>query len=122
MDLSESPTAIDCFFAAFAEEASSYLHQLLNESCYGCLYERPSQRDHDVCLMMDRREALILYFERLIELTPRSKVMANYINQLDKHNIGMEAGLEPFIKSDPFYRIAADSEKTTEIVEILMNL
>ena len=31
--------------------------------CYGCLYDRPGQRDHDKCLMLDPIEKLEEFFE-----------------------------------------------------------
>ena len=31
--------------------------------CYGCLYDRPGQRDHDKCLMLDPFEKLEEFFE-----------------------------------------------------------
>ena len=31
--------------------------------CYGCLYDRPGQRDHDKCLMLDPFDKLEEFFE-----------------------------------------------------------
>ena len=39
-------------FKIFANEAYKRLGNLRTENCFGCLNDRPSQKDHDLCLQL----------------------------------------------------------------------
>ena len=42
----------DNLFSLYAREAAKRLSELRTKHCYGCTYDRPSQKDHDLCMAM----------------------------------------------------------------------
>lgn len=55
--------------------------------CYGCLYDRPGQRDHDKCLMLDPIEKLEEFFEIAWEKCQFAEILKPLIYEYMKVNI-----------------------------------
>ena len=48
-------------YETYAKELAKHIGDLSVEKCYGCQFSRPSQTDHDICLMTPYSELLDLY-------------------------------------------------------------
>ena len=42
------------------------LPEIIHTNCFGCVYDYPSQREHD-CLMMNKEESFNMYFEEILK-------------------------------------------------------
>jgi hypothetical protein len=58
---------MDLLVVLFAKHLLEKIPEVLGEKCYGCKTEHPSQIQHDVCIMMSRKEQVELFFEDLLE-------------------------------------------------------
>ncbi|XP_033103520.1 uncharacterized protein LOC117106269 isoform X2 [Anneissia japonica] len=50
----------------YLEEFLLSLRNLIKLECYGCEFDRPSQIDHDICLMMTPHEQMTMFFEKIL--------------------------------------------------------
>lgn len=57
---------MDILTVLFAKHLLKKIPAVVYEKCYGCQADHPSQIQHDVCIMMSRKEHVELYFDELI--------------------------------------------------------
>ena len=84
-DSVQPATVKDIFFASVESKIS--IISVVRQNCPGCIYNCPSQRDHDLCLSVPLDEILNLYLPEIIENVPRRRVMDEFISKIDEKNI-----------------------------------
>ena len=70
---------------AFLADCRQRLRSCIEQECYGCIYDRPSQRDHDVCLL-DIPEKYQSIFGKLISMVDHdhiTRLFKDYLYKLD---------------------------------------
>ena len=68
---------------AYALHLVDMIPTVTRELCYGCEFNRPSQLDHDVCLMMEENERILHCLPHALKELDVSKVLRTFANQLD---------------------------------------
>ena len=62
--------------------AFSALCSIRKEKCYGCQFDRLSQRDHDFCLMMSDREVVEECLEELLKRLDWKTIQFEFLNSV----------------------------------------
>lgn len=70
---------------AYVEEMEGCMKKVVSEKCYGCQVDHPSQRQHDVCLMMEAEERLELFFDTAWQIMSADSVFKVWKDKLTDH-------------------------------------
>lgn len=83
--------------------AKLYLY-VKREACYGCVHDRPSQRDHEVCLEYTYKTLVGYYLERVFKLFEEElrRKVAHDLNLSEEH-ITKVFEHHKFLKRCPFH-------------------
>lgn len=66
--------------SCYARESRRVIFEkLVKELCYGCSVNHPSQRQHDVCLMMEENEQMDLCMDQSLERVSKESVMHRWL-------------------------------------------
>ena len=118
-DLVVPSTVKDVFFASVESKFS--IISVVRQNCPGCIYNSPSQRDHDLCLSVPLSEILNLYLPEIIENIPRRRVMDEFVSKIDENNIDLKLVIDFFREFDPFTRLNHDTGWQNEFRNILLS-
>ena len=69
---------------AYAECLRPLIARVATSLCYGCRVDHPSQRQHDVCLMMETRDRVDLCFEDAMDILDRNQAIGTWFGHLSK--------------------------------------
>ncbi len=72
---------------AYAKEIASHLWEVTQKKCYGCIVDHPSQRHHDVCLMMEEEERIDVCFEDALRLVDHDRATTDWKKSIEHLNI-----------------------------------
>ena len=118
-DSVQPATVKDIFFASVESKIS--IISVVRQNCAGCIYNSPSQRDHDLCLSVPLDEILNLYLPEIIENVPRRRVMDEFVSKIDEKNIDLKLVIDFFRDFDPFTRLNHDTAWQNEFRNILLS-
>ena len=118
-DSVQPATVKDIFFASVESKIS--IISVVRQNCPGCIYNCPSQRDHDLCLSVPLDEILNLYLPEIIENVPRRRVMDEFISKIDEKNIDLKLVMDFFRDFDPFTHLNHDTSWQNEFRNILLS-
>ena len=63
------------------------LNAMIPRICHGCIYDCPSQRDHDVCLLADDEERLLkIYSEAWSMLNLKDRILESMLSDVNISN------------------------------------
>ena len=60
---------------AYADHMAEVLGEAIKELCYGCSVDHPSQKEHDVCVMMEMEERVYHCYRKCLELVNEDYIM-----------------------------------------------
>jgi len=86
-------TLEDKLFHIYVEEAWKELDKLRTENCYGCIHNRPSQKDHDLCLEFLHSYDADNYMDRALSKVDGTKIVHSFhevINEINPPLNGLE--------------------------------
>ena len=63
---------------AFAEHLPPRIREIVRRRCYGCSINHPSQKNHDVCLMMDPEEQIRSCLDEALESVDIREVLVTF--------------------------------------------
>ena len=64
----------------FAKHMLNIIPDIVFETCYGCQVDHPSQRNHDVCIMMEKQERIEAIFEKALGRVNELEIFEEYLN------------------------------------------
>ena len=68
---------------AYVHHMEGVLDMAISHLCLGCSCERPSQIQHDVCVMMEEEERVRHCFWKCLELVSEEAIMQTFTARLD---------------------------------------
>ena len=71
---------------AYATTMRPLIQTLIEEDCYGCQYDRPSQRDHETCLMTPYQDQITTYYHAALAKVDTNIVIGRWFGHLGKMN------------------------------------
>ena len=74
-------------FNIYAEEVQEQLALLIKEKCFGCVFDKPSQKDHDVCCGTPYTEVVEQYLGEIISKVNMDKVLQMWYDFIEKMDI-----------------------------------
>ena len=66
----------------YAKALNAVLDSVIQRKCYGCQFSRPSQLDHDVCLIEDVVEQVDICLETCLERICEDELLRNFEQHL----------------------------------------
>ena len=63
---------------AYAEHLPPLIWEVARRRCYGCAHDRPSQNDHDYCLMMEAEDRVRACLREAVQLLDIEKVLTSF--------------------------------------------
>ena len=93
---------------------------VVRAKCAGCIYNKLSQCDHELCLYTPLQELLDRYLPDMLEKTSRSKVMEIFIEKVQEMKISTEKILELFKYWDPFTKLNHDNMMQHDFKQFLL--
>ncbi len=97
------------------------LHQTVKDTCYGCIINHPSQRQH-LCLMNEYGTQLHECYQKALERVPRTKLMEELTSLVVQSDTSfVEVFNQLFKESDPLERIKYDAEMQLEFICYLLD-
>ena len=98
----------------FAKYMLKVIPDIIHEQCYGCQVNHPSQRNHDVCLMMTKEERIEAVFETALGRVNEYEIFEEYLD------VFPEVKEEAYSNYDPFY--LPDYEEFKEDLKTIVTL
>ena len=68
---------------AYAQHLVDLIPKVRERLCYGCQFNRPSQIDHDVCVMMSENEQIMHCLPHALKEVEVAEVLRSFANRLD---------------------------------------
>ena len=94
---------------------------VVHDNCVGCIYNKPSQRHHELCLSTPLKDILDQYLPEMLDVTPRAQVMNVFIEKIVENQISCENVLDFFKCCDPFSKLKHDSKLQNEFKDFLLS-
>lgn len=76
----------NCLCRAFALCMVNPFDRIIHKNCFGCEYNRLSQREHDVCLMLSPEEKVDCFFEIVMEDLEENELIDHFKSECKKEN------------------------------------
>jgi hypothetical protein len=89
-----------CMKVLFAKHVVLELPKVIEKKCYGCMINHPSQKQHDVCLQMNKTEQIWLCIDEALERINEEEIFQEFFNLFP--DVGNEAyyDVSTFYESD----------------------
>lgn len=85
MNTDKIKTMEELLIITYAEELRVLLKNIVEKKCFGCQYARPSQREHDVCIMTEFEDQVDLYFFDALKELDHLKIVGKWFARLKVH-------------------------------------
>ena len=89
-------------------------------NCAGCIYNKLSQRDHELCLYTPLQGLLDQFLPEMLEKVSRVKVMESFIEKVQENGVNIEKILELFKYWDPFIKLYYDNMMQHDFKQFLL--
>lgn len=73
----------------YATVCRDNLPAVVEAACYGCSVDHPSQKHHDVCMMMDYEEQLHFCWSALLASLDHSAVASTWVKELKEKSLSI---------------------------------
>ena len=98
------PSQIEnCFINAFCQASAAYKQRAIKDSCFGCRFEEESA--HFTGGNQDERDQLREVYERLLEITPRERIIDFLVCEIQRQSGTVIDSLQLFLKNDPIQKL-----------------
>ena len=64
------------------DHVNSHMQVIIKEKCFGCQFDRPSQREHDFCCMMSEREVVEQCLDDCLERLDWKTIQSEFLNSV----------------------------------------
>ncbi len=100
------------------------LREIVQENCFGCMVNHPSQVQHDLCLMSGYGEQLYQCYQEALNRISRPALMKILIQMIEDSDTVTLSELinELFIQKDPLGQIQNDIEMQYKFICFLLKI
>jgi hypothetical protein len=106
---------MQCMKILFAKHVVNILPQIIEEKCFGCQVNHPSQKHHDVCLMMDKDEKILTCIDEAMKRIKEEDIFEEFLQ------LYPDVNNDPYTTHDPsnFYESDEWREEVFKVVYLL---
>ena len=71
---------MNCMKLLYAKHVIKVLPEIIKEKCFGCQVEHPSQKHHDVCLMMEKDEKIEICMDDALQRINEEEIFNEFLD------------------------------------------
>ena len=71
---------MNCMKLLYAKHVIKVLPEIIKEKCFGCVVDHPSQKHHNVCLMMEKDEKIEICMDDALQRINEEEIFNEFLD------------------------------------------